>query len=173
MTTANDLAVRRALEPQKRLSNGVGSFSAHLFIAYHELPSFRQARFGASLIRRIPRSSRWAALQTMLPTVENIGKFDPENGERRSGRSQPIQNLVSPETLKPVQRLVKRDQLIKTEAADLLDRAYVLLVERINDVAYLATFAGQLDAHRAPIEAGALVVEKANLGELLEVVGDV
>jgi hypothetical protein len=105
--------------------------------------------------------------------LENLGKFDPANGERRSGRSQPIQNLVSPETLKPVQRRVKRGQLIKTEAADLLDRAYVLLVERINGVAYLATFAGQLDAHRAPIEAGALVVEKANLGELLEVVGDV
>ena len=137
--------------------------AVHDLVGQHKYVAAVASQQGLRLVDPKEAIARdWAALKTTLPIAENISEF-----AQRQRRSQPIQNLVSPETLKPVQRLVKRNQLIETEAADLLDRAHMLLVERINDVAYFATFAGQLDAHRAPIEAGALVVEKANLGELL------
>ena len=61
---------------------------------------------------------------------------------QRFARSQPIQNLVSPETLEPVQRFVKRHQLIEADGADLLNCARMLLIERIHNIAYLATLIG-------------------------------
>ena len=54
-----------------------------------------------------------------------------------------------------------------------VDRAHVLLVERLDDVAHFAALVGELDAHRAAIDPRALVIEEAHLDELLEIVGDV
>src|SRR5262245_44886754 len=86
---------------------------------------------------------------------------------------QTVENLVGPEPLETVQRLVERRELVGIDAADLLHRAHVLLVERIDDVAHLAALVGELDAHRATIDARALVIQEAHLDELLEIVGDI
>ena len=55
-----------------------------------------------------------------------------------------VEDLISPEALKAMQRLVERRELVRIDAADLLHRAHVLLVERLDDVAYLAALVGQL-----------------------------
>src|SRR5262245_63047958 len=86
---------------------------------------------------------------------------------------QTIEDLVGPEPLEPVQRLVQGGELVGIDAADLLHRAHVLLVERIDDVAHLAALVRELDADRAAIDARTLMIEEAHLDELLEVVGDV
>ena len=62
-------------------------------------------------------------------------------------RSEAIQNLVGPEPLKPVQRLVERCKLVGFDPAYLLDRTDVLLVQRIDDVADFASLLRQFDAH--------------------------
>ncbi len=49
--------------------------------------------------------------------------------------SEPIQDLVGPEALEAVQRLVQRRELLVGDAADLLDGLDVLLIERIDDAA--------------------------------------
>ena len=81
--------------------------------------------------------------------------------------------MIGPEPLEPVQRLVEHAELIGVDAADLLDRAHVLLVERIDGVADFAALVGELDAHRAPIDARALMIEETHLDQLLEIVRDV
>src|SRR5262245_28575737 len=87
-------------------------------------------------------------------------------------RLQPVEDLIGPEPLEPVQRLVQRRELVGTDATDLLDRANVLLIKRLDDIAHLATLVGEADADRAAIDARTLMVEEAHLDELLEVVGD-
>src|ERR1700726_2569603 len=87
--------------------------------------------------------------------------------------SKPIEDLVGPEPLEPVQRLVQGRELLVGDAADLLDRLDVLLVQRIDDAADLLALRGQADAHRATIDARALMIEEAELDELLQIVGDV
>src|SRR5262245_15633332 len=62
-------------------------------------------------------------------------------------RSEPIQDLIGPEALEPMQRLVQACELIGRDAADLLDRPHVLLIERTHGLAHVATLVGQLDAH--------------------------
>src|SRR5262245_25597858 len=89
------------------------------------------------------------------------------------GGSEAVQDLVGPEPLEPLQRLVQSGELGGVDAAHLLDRTHVLLVERLDDVAHLASLVGQLDAHGAAIDARALVVEEAHFDELLEIVRDV
>src|SRR5262245_43243105 len=86
---------------------------------------------------------------------------------------QPIEDLIGPEPLEPMQRLVEGRELLGVDAADLLDRANVFLVERLHDVAHLAALVGEPDADRAAIDARTLVVEEAHLHELLQIVGDV
>jgi hypothetical protein len=49
----------------------------------------------------------------------------------------------------------------------------VLVVERLDHVVDLAALVGERDAHRAPVDPRAGVVEVAHLHELLHVVGDV
>src|SRR5947209_120485 len=88
-------------------------------------------------------------------------------------RLQTIEDLVGPEPLEPVQRLVERDEFVAIDAARLLHRAHVLLIERIDDVAHLAPLVGELDAHRAAVDARTLVVEVAHLDQLFEIVGNV
>ena len=72
-----------------------------------------------------------------------------------------------------MQRLVEGRELLGIDAADLLDRANVLLVKPFDGVANLAALVGQRDAHRATIDARALMIKEAHLDELLEVIGDV
>src|SRR4051794_22262767 len=89
-----------------------------------------------------------------------LREFSPRNSK---DGLEAIQNLVGPEALETVQRLVQRDELVGVDAADLLHRAHVLLIELLDDVAHVTAFVGQLDAHRAAINAAALMVEKAEL----------
>src|SRR5438067_13370356 len=84
--------------------------------------------------------------------------------------SQPIENLIGPEPLEPVQRLVEPGELIARDAADLLHRAHMLFVERADGLAHFAALLGELDAHRAPVDSRALMVEETHLDELLEIV---
>src|ERR1700742_2609816 len=72
-----------------------------------------------------------------------------------------------------MQRLVQGRELLVRDAADLLDRLDVLLIERIDDTADLLALRGQANADRAAINARALMIEEAELDQLLQVVGDV
>src|SRR6186997_594770 len=85
----------------------------------------------------------------------------------------PVKDLVGPEPLEPVQRLVECGELVAGNATDLLHRANVLLVETFDDVANLAARDGQTDTHRAAVDSRALMIEEAHLDELLQIVGDV
>jgi hypothetical protein len=49
----------------------------------------------------------------------------------------------------------------------------VLLVERIDDLTDFLALRGEADAHRAAIDARALMIEEAEFDQLLQVVGDV
>src|SRR6185437_16070669 len=111
------------------------------------------------------------AQTTRTPAVE----VRPGSSLRQSSVAvlEAIQDLIGPEALEPVQRLVERGELVGVDAAHLLNGAHVLLVERLDDVAHLATLVGQLDAHRTAVDARALMVEEAHLDELLQIVGDV
>src|SRR6202166_2903920 len=81
--------------------------------------------------------------------------------------SEPVQDLVGPEPLEAMQRLVERRELLVRDAADLLHRLDVLLVERIDDLADLLALRGETDADRTAIDARTLVIEEAELDELL------
>src|SRR4029079_9928178 len=87
--------------------------------------------------------------------------------------SEPIQDLVGPEPLEPVQRLVQGRELLVGDAADLLHGLDVLLIERVADAADFLALRGETDADRAAINAAALMIEEAELDELLQIVGDV
>src|ERR1700733_14130976 len=87
--------------------------------------------------------------------------------------SKPIQDLVGPESLEPVQRLVQGRELLVGDAADLLHGLDVLLVERIDDAADFLALGGEADADRAAIDARALMIEEAELDQLLQIVGDI
>src|SRR4029079_5275160 len=84
-----------------------------------------------------------------------------------------VQDRVGPEPLEAVQRFVQRRELLVRDAADLLHRLDVLLVERVDDLADLLALRGQTNANRTTIDAGALMIEEAELDELLEVIGNV
>src|SRR5262245_21423217 len=137
----------------------------------------------ASMLLVVPGAGA-AGLSAGSGSGRRKGRVKPANAQRpgqsqgatqheRSCRLQPVQDLVSPEPLKPVQRLVEGRELLGIDAADRLDRANVLLVKPFDGVAHLATLVGQPDAHRATINARALMVQEAHLDELLEVIGDV
>src|SRR3954453_1675680 len=87
--------------------------------------------------------------------------------------SEPIQDLVGPETLEAVQRLVQRRELLVRDAADLLHGLDVLLIERVDNLADFLALRRKTDADRTAIDAAALMVEEAELDELLQVIGDV
>src|SRR5437867_439117 len=87
--------------------------------------------------------------------------------------SETIQDLVGPEPLEPVQRLVQRRELLVRDTADLLHGLDVLLIERVDDLADFLAVRGEADADRAAIDARALMIEEAEFDELLEVIGDV
>src|SRR5262245_7633915 len=118
------------------------------------------------------RSETWAQPKKKRPGVGAPGRGPPVEPFLEP-RSQTVEDLIRPEPLEAVQRLVQRRELVGIDPTNLLDGAHVLLIERIDDVAHLAALLGQLDAHRAAIDPRALMVEEAHLDELLEVIGDV
>src|SRR5438309_632594 len=56
-------------------------------------------------------------------------------------------DLVGPESLEALQRLVECRELVTVDAANLGHSGHVLVVEGIDNIAHLAPFAGELDAH--------------------------
>src|SRR5690606_33178481 len=64
-------------------------------------------------------------------------------------------------------------ELFRIDAADLLDRADVALVETTDHFGDLLALRRQADANRATVDARALVVDEAEIDELLQVVGHV
>src|SRR6516162_6261207 len=94
-------------------------------------------------------------------------------GRQPKRRSQPIEDLIGPEPLQALQRLVERREFLASDSADLGHGGHVLLVKRIDDVAHLAPFVGELDAHRTAVDTRALMIEVSHLHQLLEVVGHV
>src|SRR5690242_430231 len=107
-----------------------------------------------------------------------VWRIYPEDGRpiftpaspRPGENSKPIKNLVGPEALEAMQRLVQRRELLIRDAADLFDGLDVLLIERIDDAADFLALRGQTDADRTAIDARALMIEEAELDELLQVV---
>src|ERR1700685_299902 len=87
--------------------------------------------------------------------------------------SEPVQDLVGPEPLEPVQRLVQGRELLVGDAADLFHGLDVLLIQGIDDAADFLALRGEADADRAAIDAAALMIEEAEFDQLLQVVGDV
>src|SRR5213080_4013334 len=75
--------------------------------------------------------------QGLLPCQFTVRCWLPVFSDGRLGRgkkfSEPIQDLVGPEPLEAVQRLVQRRELFVRDAADLLDGLDVLLIERVVD----------------------------------------
>src|SRR6202521_1557653 len=87
--------------------------------------------------------------------------------------SEPIQDLVGPEPLEPVQRLVQGREFLVRDAADLLHGLDVLLVERIDDAPDFLALRGEADTDRAAIDARALMIEESEFDQLLQIVGDI
>src|SRR6516162_4645317 len=87
--------------------------------------------------------------------------------------SEPIQDLVGPEPLEPMQRLVQRRELLVRDAADLLHGLDVLLIQRVDDAADFLSLRGQANADRAAIDARPLMIEEAEFDQLLQIVGNV
>src|ERR1700681_2879087 len=87
--------------------------------------------------------------------------------------SEPIQDLVGPEPLEPVQRLVEGREFLVRDAADLLHGLDVLLIQRIDDAADFLALRCEADADRAAIDARTLMIEEAEFDQLLQIVGDV
>src|SRR5262249_321858 len=86
---------------------------------------------------------------------------------------EPIENLVGPEPLQPMQRLVESSELVGGDAAHLFDGADMLLIERLDGVADLPALLGQLDAHRTAVDARTLMIEETHLDQLLQIVGNI
>src|SRR5262249_40311280 len=109
------------------------------------------------------------------------GKAFARDGQRRRRvrqdkfwvRSETVQDLVGPEALQTMQRLVEHTEFVGIDAAGPLDRAHVFLIQRVDEVAHLASLVGEPDAHRGPIDARALMIEEPHLDELLEIVRNV
>src|ERR1700716_3410062 len=87
--------------------------------------------------------------------------------------SEPIQDLVGPEPLEAMQRLVEGGEFLVRDAADLLHGLDVLLIERVDDAADFLALGCEANADRAAIDARALMIEEAEFDQFLEVIGDV
>src|ERR1700684_133401 len=91
----------------------------------------------------------------------------------RNVNSEPIEDLVGPEALEAMQRLVQRREFLVRDAADLFHGLDVLLIERIDDAADFLALRGQANANRTAIDARTLMVEEAEFDQLLQIIGDV
>src|SRR3982074_573799 len=92
--------------------------------------------------KRIGPETRADALWGSLACPVPAGLFKTPPGRKKSER---IQDLVGPDPLEPVQRLVQRRELLVRDAADLFHGLDVLLIERIDDAA---------DFLALPVDAG-------------------
>src|SRR5689334_23771715 len=82
--------------------------------------------------------------------------------------SETVADLIGPEALEADQGDVHAPEIVGRDAADMLDRDDVLVVEVGDDLVDLGALLGEADAHRAPVHARALMVQEAHLDELLE-----
>src|SRR5580700_7687259 len=57
---------------------------------------------------------------------------------RAARESEPVEDLIGPKPLKAVQRLVQGREFVGVDAAELFDRAHMLVIERIDDCADVA-----------------------------------
>src|SRR6185312_9940688 len=87
----------------------------------------RERRKGSA--RRSFWSPAWAFEIRVVLFDVRLGKSRQACSERQI-RLEPVQDLVGPEPLEPVQRLVQRRELVVGDAADLFHRPDVLLIER-------------------------------------------
>src|ERR1700738_4407673 len=78
---------------------------------------------------------------------------------RTIGRSEAVEDLVGPEPLEAMQRLVQGRKLLGVDAAELLDGAHMLLIERIHDGTNFTPLVGQFDANRAAIHTRTLMIQ--------------
>lgn len=69
-----------------------------------------------------------------------------------------------------MEHLVQGGKLARRDAPDLDDAAHVLLVERLHHGGDLAALLGELDTHRTAVGLRALMIEKAQLDELVLIV---
>src|SRR4051812_9854937 len=87
--------------------------------------------------------------------------------------SEPVEDLVRPKPLEPLQGAVEGQEVLRRNAADLMDRPDVALVKMIDDVGDVAALLRQADADRAAVHTRPLMMDIAHLDELLEIVGDI
>src|SRR5919198_1575936 len=129
--------------------------------AMGRLPTYRGESAGAGLI--LP-------LRSMKKTPRH---GTGARADKLKLRSQPVEDLIGPEPLETLQRPVQHRELVAVDATDLSDATQVLPVEHIDDVAHLASFIRELDAHGTAVDARALMIQVAHLDQLLEVIGDI
>jgi hypothetical protein len=96
-----------------------------------------------------------AACAQALPAHQQLRLLHSSAGRR----SKTIEDLVGPEALEPLQRLVERGELVGIDVAHLLDGADVLLIGCFDVLAYRASLVGELDPHRTAIDATLLMME--------------
>src|SRR6266511_1167304 len=101
------------------------------------------------------------------------GKAPGQGADKLKLRSQPVKDLVGPEPLEALQRPVQHRELVAVDATDLSHAGQMLLVERIDDVAHLASLIRELDAHGTAVDPRALMIEIPHLDQLLEVIGHI
>src|SRR3954454_18278146 len=97
----------------------------------------------------------------------------PSMSEDKTCLLEAVADLVGPEALEAGQRLVETREIVVGDAADRVDRLAVLVVQRLDDLVHRPALLAQADAHRAPVDPRAGMMEIAHLDELLDVVGDV
>ena len=85
----------------------------------------------------------------------------------------PVGDGVVPEAVEPLQRAVHLLEFFGVDAADLLDRADMALVEPADHFGDRLALRRQADADRTAVDARALVVDEAEVDQLLQIVGDV
>src|SRR6185437_16904651 len=117
---------------------------------------------------RRQRAFLWPCAERM-PKRQNPGRLGRGQSSASTRRLEPIEDLVGPEALQAMERLVQRREFVGVDAADLLNGADVFLIKRIDDVTHILALDGQLDAHRAAVDPRSLMIEEAHLHELLQI----
>ena len=81
--------------------------------------------------------------------------------------------MVVPEPVEALHQLVEFLELAGADAADLGDRIDGTVIERADGFGDLGAMFGQADADGAAVDPRALVIDIAEIDQLLEIVGDV
>src|SRR6185312_3266669 len=92
---------------------------------------------------------------------------------RRFHRLHAVGDGVVPEAIEALQRAVHLLEFVRVDAADLFDRADMALIEARHDFRHFGTLFRQADADRTAVDARALMVDEAEIDQLLEVIGHV